>query len=306
MSGLQGHGGETVAGKGLNAMNEGPQFDAPLPPQMAQKAEDIGVKKGEMATLPLVMLAVLAGAFIALGAIFSTTAITGTAGKLPWGVVRLLAGVPFCLGLILVVVAGAELFTGNNLLIMAAVSGRLKPAALLRHWVLVYLGNFAGAMGTAAMMFLTRQYLMAEGGVGLAILNIAEPKCRLTMMEAVTRGIYCNALVCLAVWLTYSCRSTTDKILAIVFPISAFVAAGFEHSIANMYYIPVALFVKAGAGPEFWTAIRSSPEAFPHLTWANFVFVNLMPVTIGNMIGGVLFVAAVYWVVYRRPAPTSN
>lgn len=274
--------------------------DALLPPQIAAKAEDIGVAKGNLPLLPLFTLAVLAGAFIAMGAIFSTVTLTGAAA-LPFGVARLLAGLTFCLGLILVVVAGAELFTGNNLLVMAAVSRKLSLAMLLRNWAVVYIGNFVGSMLTAAVMFFTAQYAMAKGGVGVTALNIAEAKCELTFMEGLTRGIYCNALVCLAVWLCFSCRGTGDKILAIIFPITAFVAAGFEHCVANMYFIPTALFIKAGAPDTFWAAAGADPSQFADLTWFNFLIVNLIPVTIGNIIGGSVFVGLVYWLIYRRP-----
>jgi len=217
--------------------------DGLLPPQIAVAAEHAGAAKGRQDTLSTLLLAILAGAFVAMGAIFSTITIVGAEG-LPFGATRLLAGVTFCLGLILVVVAGAELFTGNNLLVMACVSRKLTLLQLLRNWVIVYVGNLIGATATAAMMILTAQYAMADGAVGLAALRIAEAKCNLSFVEALTRGIYCNALVCLAIWLCLSCRTTTDKILAILFPITAFVAAGFEHSVANMYFIPVGLFIK--------------------------------------------------------------
>jgi len=283
-----------------------PNFDALVPPQMAAKAEDVGVAKGRLALLPLLMLAVLAGAFIAMGAVFSTVAITGAGDALPWGVTRVLAGVTFSLGLILVIVAGAELFTGNNLLVMALVSRKLSPAMLLRNWAVVYVGNLIGSVLTAALIFLTAQHEMAGGGLGTAMLKIADAKCDLTFIEAFTRGIYCNALVCLAVWLCLSCRTTADKVLAIVFPITAFVAAGFEHCVANMYFIPVGLLVQSGASPEFWTAAGTTAETYTHLTWANFIVVNLLPVTLGNIIGGAGFVGLAYWLIYRRPARPSD
>lgn len=281
-------------------------MDALLPPQMAAKAEDVGVAKGNLALLPLFTLAVLAGAFIAMGAIFSTVTLTGAAG-LPWGVARLLAGLTFCLGLILVVVAGAELFTGNNLLVMAAVSRKLSFAKLMRNWLVVYAGNFVGSLLTAIVMFFTAQYAMNDGAVGVTVLKIADAKCDLGFVEAVTRGIYCNALVCLAVWLCLSCRSTGDKVLAILFPITAFVAAGFEHCVANMYFVPIGLFVEAGAPDSFWAASGVEPSHFAHLSWANFLLVNLIPVTIGNIIGGSEFVGLVYWLIYRRqPQPRTG
>lgn len=279
-------------------------IDALLPPDIAEKAEAVGVAKSKLALVPLLTLAVLAGAFIAMGAVFSTAVMTGSSA-LPWGVGRLLGGLTFCLGLILVVVGGAELFTGNALIVMAVVSRKVSPTMLLRNWAVAYAGNFIGAFLSAAIIFCTSHHTMADGQVGLMQLKLADAKCGLTLLEAVTRGIYCNALVCLAIWLCLSCRTTGDKIMAIVFPITAFVAAGFEHCIANMYAVPVALFVKAGAGPEFWTLIGSSPEAWPRLTWGNFMLKNLLSVTLGNIIGGVVFVGLTYWLVYRRPSAAA-
>lgn len=278
--------------------------DALLPPQIASKAEDIGVKKGRLDFTSMFLLAILAGAFISLGAIFCTTVITGNglggAMTLPFGLVKLLGGLAFCLGLILVVVAGAELFTGNNLIIMATVSGKLSVAKLLKDWFIVYVGNFVGAMLTVVVMFYTEQYSMSDGALGVVALKIATAKCSLPFMVALTRGIYCNALVCLAVWLCFSCRTTTDKILSIIFPITAFVTAGFEHCVANMYFIPIGLFIKSGASQEYWTLIGKSAQDFSSLTWENFFMVNLLPVTIGNIIGGAFFVGLIYWVIYGR------
>ena len=204
------------------------------------------------------------------------------------------------MGLILVVVGGAELFTGNNLIVMAWASGKVKTRALLRNWGIVYAGNFVGAMATAVLMFFTAQYTFAGGAVGMAALTTAHTKAGLDFVPALTLGIMCNALVCMAVWLCYSARTTVDKILAIVPPVSAFVAAGFEHSIANMYFIPLGLFIKAGAPESFWSAIGKTPADFPRLTWANFFLNNLLPVTIGNIIGGAVMVGIVYWIVYLR------
>lgn len=283
-------------------MDTAPTFDALLPPQIAAKAEDVGVAKGRLALLPLLALAVLAGAFIAMGAIFFTVTLTG-AGELPWGVARLIAGLTFCLGLILVVVAGAELFTGNNLLVMAVVSRKLSVAMLLRNWAVVYVGNFIGAMLTAGVMLLTAQYTMAEGEVGVTALNIARAKCDMTFIEALSRGIYCNALVCLAIWLCYACRGTGEKILAILFPITAFVAAGFEHCVANMYFVPLGLMIKATAPEAYWSMVDATPAAYEQLTWSGFALVNLLPVTLGNIIGGSVFVGIIYWVIYRWRAP---
>jgi formate/nitrite transporter len=209
-------------------------------------------------------------------------------------------GVVFCLGLILVVVGGAELFTGNNLIVMAWANGKVTGQALLRNWLIVYVGNFVGSIGTAGLMFLTRQYTFGSSSVGITALRIGVAKVDITFAQAIALGILCNALVCLAVWLTYSARSTIDKIFAIIFPITAFVAAGFEHSVANMYFIPYALFVK-NFDPEFVAAVGDRVPKLELLTWQAFFVNNLIPVTIGNIIGGAVLVAAVYWAVFLRP-----
>jgi formate transporter len=263
-------------------------------------------------------LSILAGAFIALGAIFATTVLAGgisikdaqgatflTTG-LPYGINRLLAGLAFCLGLILVVVGGAELFTGNNLIVMAWASGKVSSFALLRNWIIVYIGNFIGSIGTVIVMFFSKQYMFGSGAVGLTALNVAKSKVELGFVQAIALGIMCNALVCLAVWMTFSARSTIDKIWAIIFPISAFVAAGFEHSIANMYFIPMGLVIKQFASVEFWKLIGKTPADYSTLTWQAFFLNNLLPVTIGNIIGGAIFVAAVYWLIFLRPKKTRS
>ncbi len=281
-------------------------LDALLPAAMAAKAEQIGVKKAHLNMVSMFVLAVLAGAFIALGAVFSTTVVAGAGDALPYGVTRLLAGLVFSLGLILVIVGGAELFTGNNLIVMAWAGGKVSTGLLLQNWVIVYLGNFVGAVGTAVLMLFTRQFTFGNGAVGLAALATANAKSGLGFGQAVALGIMCNTLVCLAVWLTFSARTTTDRILAIIPPITAFVAAGFEHSIANMYFIPIGLFVKAGAPDSFWAAIGKTAADYPNLTWSNFLLKNLLPVTVGNIIGGALLVGAVYWFVDFRHATTGR
>src|SRR5688572_10290458 len=291
-------------------MNE-VHIDSLLPAEMAAKAESIGVRKAQMPAFTMLMLAILAGAFISMGSIFATTvaaggiSVSGVDGSLayssalPYGITRLLTGLVFCLGLILVVVGGAELFTGNNLIVMAWASNKVTTAALLRNWVIVYIGNFIGAVGTAVLMFFTKQYTFGSDSVGIAALRIAIAKSELDFIQAIALGILCNVLVCLAVWLTFSARTTLDKIASIIFPITAFVAAGFEHSVANMYFIPYALFVKM-FDPEFITRIGDRVTNLDSLTWQAFFVNNLIPVTIGNIIGGTVLVAAVYWVVFLR------
>ncbi|NCP86494.1 MAG: formate transporter FocA [Anaerolineae bacterium CG_4_9_14_3_um_filter_57_17] len=285
------------------------RIDALLPAEMATRAEYLGVRKAEMPALKMFMLAVLAGAFISLGAIFATTvsaggmaisAADGTAAfsaGMPYGVTRLLAGLVFSLGLILVVVGGAELFTGNNLIVMAWASKKVSTAALLRNWGIVYAGNFVGSIGTVFLMLMTRQYTFGGAAVGVAALKTAVAKCQFTFWQALALGILCNALVCLAVWMTFSARSTTDKILAIIPPITAFVAAGFEHSIANMYFVPYGLLM-AQFDPDFVASVAAKVPQLEALTWGNFLVNNLIPVTLGNVIGGALLVAAIYWAVF--------
>lgn len=277
-------------------------LDALLPPQMARRAEELGVKKAALPFDTMLALAVLAGAFIALGAMLSTVAVTGAAAALPWGVTRLLAGTVFSLGLVLVVVGGAELFTGNNLLVMAWVGGKVGTRALLRNWAVVYAGNFLGALGTAGLVFLSGQYLFAKGAVGAAALSIAAAKLEPSFGRLFALGVLCNALVCLAVWLSYSARSTADRILAVVPPVTAFVAAGFEHCVANMYFLPLALLVRDFAPEDFWAAVGQRPEAWAQLSWGHFLWGNLVPVTLGNLVGGGVLVGLIYWFVYLRPA----
>lgn len=255
---------------------------------MAKLAEAIGVRKAKLPFWPMFSLAVLAGAFIALGANFSTIAITGAKDLLPWGLTRLLAGSTFSLGLILVITGGAELFTGNNLIIMAFASRRISWQELLRNWIIVYCGNFCGAIGIALLVVATRQHTMASGAVGNTMLALAEQKCQLDFLQAVASGIVCNLLVCLAVWICLSARSTADKIIAIIFPISAFVAGGFEHCVANMYFLPLGMMLK------------TSPNTAVNLTWQNVMLGNLLPVTIGNIIGGAILVGLVYWTIFLR------
>lgn len=276
-------------------------IDSLIPADMAKKASDIGIKKTRLGFTKIFGLSVLAGAFIALGAIFATIALSGVAGTdIPWGWSRVVAGLVFSLGLVLVVVGGAELFTGNNLIIMAWADRHISTKQVLYNWMVVYIGNFVGSIGTALFVFLGQIYLFNNGVVGATALNIALTKVDLGFIQAVCLGMLCNALVCMAVWLTFSARSTMDKIASIILPISAFVAAGFEHCVANMYFIPFALMVKSGAPDSFWSAIGKIPADYASLTWGSFLWHNLLPVTIGNIIGGAVLVGAVYWIVYLR------
>ena len=291
-------------------------FEAILPAAMAARAEEGGIKRAAMDPVTVFVLSVMAGAFISFGAIFATTVSAGNiliaandsgtaSAALPYGVMRLLAGLVFSLGLIMVVVGGAELFTGNNMIVMAWASRKVTTGALLKNWCLAFVGNAFGTLCTALLMFASTQYTFGNGSVGLAALNTAASKAALPFVPALALGLMCNTLVCLAVWMCYSARTTIDRIVTIVPPITAFVASGFEHSIANIYFIPMGLLIKVGAPDSFWTSIGKTPDDFSELTWAGF-FSNLIPVTIGNIIGGSFFVAAVYWFVYLRRRPLSR
>lgn len=272
--------------------------DALLPREMAARAERIGVEKTRLDAWSLMALAVLAGAFIGMGSLFATVVTAGGEGVIPFGLLRLLGGVAFALGLILVIVGGAELFTGNNLMVMALASRKVGIREVLRAWGYVYLGNLAGSVALALLVFATGMHAHGAGTVGLTALASADAKAMLSPFQAFAHGVLANILVCLAVWLCFSARSTTDKILAIVPPVAAFVAAGFEHSIANMYHLAFALLTKFGAAEAYWSLVGRAPSAFPGLT-LNSALVNLAWVTAGNMLGGVL-VGVTYWFIYLR------
>jgi formate/nitrite transporter len=255
--------------------------DAHPPQEIARRVERVGVAKAHTDTLTLLVLAILAGAFISLGALLFTVVVTDS--SLGFGPTRLLGGVGFCLGLILVVVAGAELFTGNNLIAMAWASRLISTREVMRNWLLVYVGNVIGCLGTVLFVVWANLASLGGGAVGEMAVRIAHTKADLPLGEAFARGILCNALVCLAVWLAISARSVSDKIMAILFPITAFVAIGLEHSIANWFFLPYGLALDARGAVSIAGAVT-----------------NLVAVTAGNVVGGTLLVAGVYWVAYLR------
>jgi len=275
-------------------------YDELLPAEMAAKAQTLGIKKANMDFMSTFALAVLAGAFIALGCIFFIVSQTTGGVPMNYGLMRVIGGLTFSLGLILVIVGGAELFTGNNLIIMAWASRQLSTWRVIRNWGIVFIGNLCGAVATALFVFWGQHFEFAKGGIGLTALNIGSTKVSYDFFQALILGVLCNALVCMAVWLTYSARTVMGRIMAIIFPITAFVAAGFEHNVANMFFVPYSILVRVGAGPDFWTNIGKTAGDYSDLTWGNFFVNNLIPVTLGNMIGGVFFVALVYWVIYLR------
>jgi formate transporter len=273
-------------------------IDTLLPPEMALACVAAGAAKAGRDALALIVLGLLAGAFIAFGAIFMSIVLTG-GGALPWGVARLLAGLAFSLGLILVIVGGAELFTGDSLMVVAWASRRITLGSLLRAWSMVYVGNIAGAVGTAALVFLAGEHEFSGGAIGKTALAVASAKAALPTIQLFFLAVLCNVLVCLAVWMSFGARSAADKVMVIVPPVSAFVAAGFEHSIANVYLLPYGLAIKAWARPEFWAAIGQRAADYPELT-ASFALHNIIVATLGNLVGGSLMVGAVYWFVYLR------
>jgi formate transporter len=265
-------------------------FEAFSPSQIVEKVEAVGVAKARLPLLAMSMLGMCAGGFIGLGALYYTLVVSDPA--LSFAAARVLGGLAFSLGLILVVVAGAELFTGNNLLVMAWADRKITTGELLRNWAVVYLTNAFGAIGLALIVYLAQHGDLNGGAVAAAYVKIAAAKTSLPFVEAFFKGVLCNLLVCLAVWLSLAGHSVTDKILAIVFPISAFVAAGFEHSVANMYFIPLGILLRGEVA-------STGPPDIASLDWAGFIQ-NLIPVTLGNIAGGSLMVAAVYHLIYNR------
>jgi len=271
-------------------------MDALTPAEMVDKAGNIGVKKAALSLNNLLPLSFLAGTYIAFGAAFASVVATGMSGVWPYGIMKLLQGLVFSMGLILVVVGGGELFTGNVLLVVAWAQRKISLLRLLRNWLIVYIGNFIGSITVVFLIIISKEYLVSKGALGALMLSTANAKVQYGFIQALVLGILCNIMVCLAVWLTYSGRSTTDKILAILFPITFFIAAGFEHSVANMYIIPLGLLLKS-IDPMFVASLNID---LTPLTWYAFLVNNLLPVTLGNIIGGGFFVGILYLWSYRK------
>jgi len=270
-------------------------LDAYAPSEIAEKVEQSGVAKAKLPLLPMFMLGVVAGGSIGLGALYYT--IVASDASLSFAVSRVLGGLVFCLGLALVIVGGAELFTGNNLIVMAWANGRVTTVELLRNWVVVFIGNLVGGISMAMLVFLSHYLDLNDGKVELAALSIAKAKIELPFIVAFFKGVMCNILVCLAVWLAMGGRSVTDKILAVLLPISAFVAAGFEHCVANMYFIPLGIIA---------ASMGEVPAAFDasSLTLGGAIH-NLIPVTLGNIVGGSVLVGLVYVSIYNKTRGTA-
>lgn len=269
------------------------------PSRMARAAEDAAYAKVTSRPLKSFLLGLTAGGYIALGFVFYTTTQVGAA-DLPWGVARLLGGIAFATGLVLVVLTGAELFTSSTLTLTARASRRITWGQLLKNWGIVYLANFLGALTIASLVLLGGTWRTADGGWGAVVLETSLSKVSHSFGEAFVLGILCNLMVCLAVWAAYSGRSATDKIVAVTMPIALFVAAGFEHSVANMFLVPLGLLIKATAGADFWSASGLLPADFSGLTWESFFVDNLLPVTAGNIVGGGLMIGILYWTVFHH------
>nr|WP_278992455.1 formate transporter FocA [Plesiomonas shigelloides] len=273
--------------------------DALPPATMAKTAENVGVYKATKNQNQSFLLAIMAGVFISIAFVFYTTVMTGT-GSVAWGLAKMVGGLAFALGLILVVLCGGELFTSTVLTLVAKASNRITWKQMFRNWGVVYVGNFVGAIFFVGLIWLAGQHMAADGQWGLTVLKTAQHKLHHSFTQAVALGVLANLMVCLAVWMTYAGRSVTDKILAMLLPVAMFVASGFEHSIANMFMIPMGIVIHSFASPEFWTAMNVDPAQFADLTVSHFVFNNLIPVTIGNIIGGALLVGMMNWVIFLR------
>ncbi len=280
-------------------------FNLLLPAAMAKVAEDAGVYKATKHPLTTFFLAITAGVFISVAFVFYITATTGTE-TIPYGLAKLVGGICFSLGLMLVVVCGADLFTSTVLTVVAKASGRITWSQLACNWINVYFGNLLGALFFVGLIWFSGEHMVANGAWGLNVLQTAEHKMHHTFIEAVCLGTLANLMVCLAVWMSYSGRSLIDKMFAMILPVAMFVACGFEHSIANMFMIPMAIVIRDFASPEFWQATNTAAAQYPNLTVGHFITDNLIPVTIGNIIGGGLLVGLTYWVIYLRSSDETH
>lgn len=269
------------------------------PAQMAQAAEDAAYAKATSKPLKSFLLGLTGGAYIALGFVFYTTSQVGADG-MPWGVAKVLGGIVFSTGLALVVLTGAELFTSSTLTLTARASGRITWRQLSVNWAVVYLANFLGAVTIVGLVYVGGTWHNAGGGWGAVVLNTSQVKLHHTFLEAFTLGILCNLMVCLAVWAAYSGRTTTDKILAVTLPIALFVSAGFEHSVANMFMVPLGILIEDGAPADFWISTGLDKADYADLTVLDFLGHNLLPVTLGNIVGGGVMIGIFYWTVFRR------
>ncbi|PJE78650.1 putative formate transporter 1 [invertebrate metagenome] len=280
-------------------------FEARTPLAMAQMAESIAVAKADKAVYKTFILAVMGGVFIAMAGIFYTVVATGSHGPsaLPYGMTKLIGGIAFSVGLILVVLCGAELFTSSTLISIPCASGKVRWGVMFRNWVIVYLGNGVGSLIMVAMILYTGQWHDAHGAIGESAMSIANAKMGHSFGQVMVLGILCNIMVCVSVWASYAARSASGKILAIILPVAVFIASGFEHSVANMYLLPVGWFVHNFADASFWQSVGRVPADFSHITGYNLFMNNLIPATIGNVIGGAVLVGMANWLVFLKKQP---
>lgn len=267
-----------------------PKPDQLAPAEIEQKAEDLGVSKTSMSFRQSFMLSIMAGAFISMGAMFFLL-VSGDPG-LPFAAQRVLGGILFSLGLSLVVICGAELFTGNTMIVMTACSKRITWGAVLKNWVVVFIGNFVGAIIMVGVVYLANFQAMNGGIVGNTIVSVAAGKMSPDWLTLFAKGIMCNFLVCLAVWIAYAGKSVVDKVFGVMFPIAAFVACGFEHCVANMFFLPFGILL-ASVGIDPGTVDPSL------VTWSGALW-NWSATVPGNIVGGALFVGMAYWVAFHK------
>ncbi|WPC72258.1 formate transporter FocA [Vibrio porteresiae] len=275
------------------------QLDALSPQQMAERAAEVGVGKATKPAYKSFLLAVSAGMQIGIAFVFYTLVTTGT-GDVAFGFSKLMGGLAFSLGLILVVVTGGELFTSSVLTLVAKACGKITWKQMFKNWAVVYAGNFVGSMLLVGIMLVTKQYMSDAGQLGINAMHISQHKLHHDFFQAVALGLMCNLLVCLGVWMTFGARSMSDKVLLLVLPVAMFVSSGFEHCIANMFQVPMAIGIKAFAPESFWQMTGTDIAHFADLNWATFIINNLIPVTIGNMIGGGIVVGMLYWLVFLK------
>lgn len=275
------------------------QFDSLLPPQMAERAAVTGESKATKPMYKSFLLAISAGIHIGIAFVFYTVVTTG-AQDIPYGIAKLIGGIAFSLGLILVVITGGELFTSSVLTLVAKASGKISWPQLVKNWIVVYFGNLCGSVLLVGIMLSTKQFMDDGGQLGLNAMAIAEHKLHHGFLQAFSLGLMCNILVCLAVWMTFSARSLTDKVMVLILPVAMFVSSGFEHCIANMYQVPLAIGIKYVAPEAFWQMTGANIAQYADLTMVNFIVDNLIPVTLGNIVGGGVFVGIWYWLIYLK------
>lgn len=272
------------------------------PSEITEVTIQTGIKKSKITRINMIILGILAGVFIAFAAEGSNMASFNLLAKADtYGLGKVLAGAVFGTGLMLVLIAGGELFTGNTMIIAGVLDRKVSIKAMLKNWFYVYVGNFIGSIFIAYMMNEAGLFHSGDSMLGAVTIKIAAYKVGLTFTQAFFLGIMCNWLVCLAVWMAYGAKDMTGKIFAIFFPIWLFITSGFEHCVANMYYIPAGIMAKSNKELTDAAALLGvTPEKLNHLNWETFLTANLFPVTLGNIIGGGIFVGAVYWYVYIK------